>query len=70
LKLVIVDGPDSGADFMDRQLHPEFGGLMLDDEQEFVVRLRQRLLRVQHPFQMQVIAVGHPPVERHLGALG
>ncbi len=54
---------------MDRKLHPELGGLVLDDEQQFVMRLRERLLRVQHAFQMKIVAVGHPSVERHLGAL-
>src|SRR5690349_25091165 len=65
----MADRLDGGTDFVDGQLHPEFGSLVLDDEQQFVMRVRERLLRVQDAFQMQIIAVGHAPFERHLGSL-
>jgi len=65
----VADRLDGGTDFVDGQLHPEFGSLVLDDEQQFVMRVRERLLRVQEAFQMQIVAVGHAPFERHLGSL-
>jgi len=33
LQLIVADCLDGGADFVDGQLHPEFGSLVLDDEQ-------------------------------------
>ena len=41
---------------------------MLDDEEQFVMRARQRFLRVQHPFEMQIVAIGHAFGEGHLRA--
>ena len=61
--------PDRRADLVDRQLHPQFRGLVLDDEQQFVMRARQRLLRVEHAVEMQIVAIGHALRERHLRRL-
>src|SRR5438552_5082192 len=64
-----MDGPGGRTYCVDGELHPELGGVVLDDEQQFVVRGGERLLRVQHALQMQIVAVGHAPVERHLRTL-
>jgi len=42
---------------------------MLDDEQQFVVRRRQRLLRLQDLVEVQIIRIGHAPLQIHLRAL-
>ena len=68
LQLVVADRADRRTDLVDRQLHPQFRGLVLDDEQQFVMRARQRLLRVEHALEMQIVAVGHALLERHLRA--
>lgn len=36
-KFVGLDVSDGGLEFVDDEFHPEFGGLVLDDEEEFVV---------------------------------
>ena len=68
LQPVLADRRHGRADLVDGELHPELGGLVLDDEQQLVMRVRQRLLRVEHAFEMQVVAIGHAPGERHLRA--
>jgi hypothetical protein len=40
---------------MDGKLHPEFGGLMLDDEQDFVVGRGERLLRIQNLVEPKIV---------------
>jgi hypothetical protein len=37
---VFAYGEDGRADLVDGELHPEFGGLVLDDEQQLVMRVR------------------------------
>ena len=39
LQGVVLDGVDGGAEFVDEESEPEFGGLVLNDEEEFVVVL-------------------------------
>lgn len=48
-----------------QQFQPQLGGLVLNDEQHFVVvrRLGQGLLRTQQLVQAQVAAVGQPPFQ-------
>ena len=68
LQPVLADRLHRRADLVDGELHPELRGLVLDDEEQLVMRRRQRLLRVEHALEMQVIAIGHAPGERHLRA--
>src|SRR5450830_2027642 len=51
---------------MQHQLHPEFAGLMLNDEQQFVVRCRQGFLRMQYLIQLQIISIAHGGTEIEL----
>ena len=63
----------AAAQLVDRELHPQLGGLMLHDEQHLVVVARARLLRAQHLVQAQVVAVAHGLAEveaRAVGAVG
>lgn len=39
LEVVGLDEVDGGAELVDHELHPELGGLVLDDEEELVVVL-------------------------------
>lgn len=56
---------DGRTQLMRQQLQPQLGGLVLDDEQHFVVmrRLGQRLLRRQQLVQPQISAVGQPALQ-------
>ena len=51
---------DRGRQFVDNELEPQLGRLMLDDEQQLVVmpRLAEQFLRVEQPVQPQVAGVG------------
>jgi hypothetical protein len=40
LQIILGNGARRGAQLMDGKLHPQFGGLVLDDEQELVMRFR------------------------------
>src|SRR5690606_25668437 len=56
-------GPDQlprRAQLVQHQLEPQLGGLVLDDEEHLVVphRHRPRVLRGQHPSQVEVLPVG------------
>ena len=82
VELVALQVRDRRAQFVDHQLHPQLGRLVLDDEQHFVVvrRVRQRLLRRQQRVQLQVAAVAQAiaqvggdallPIGRWLGGSG
>ena len=59
-QLVGRDQRHGGAQLVDDQLHPEFGGLVLDDEQHLVVPVRQRDLRAEQLVEVQVAAVVEP----------
>ena len=61
------DATDRAVQFVQHQFHPQLAGLVLDDEQHLVVVGRQRLLRVQHLVEMQVVAITHGPAEVELG---
>src|SRR5207248_5334944 len=49
---------DRGDELADHQLHPEIGGLVLDDEQHLVVVRRARPLRREQHIEREVAAVG------------
>ncbi len=42
---------------------------MLNDEQQFVMRRRDRRLRVEHFFEMQVVGIGHLLAKGHFRAV-
>ena len=44
---------------MDDQSHPKFGGLVLDDEQHFIMRGAIGMLGRQNLVKMQITAIGH-----------
>ncbi len=58
-----------GVQFVQSKPHPEFRGLVLDDEQQLVMRGAQRVLGIEHGIKAKVIGIGHAPVERHLRAI-
>jgi hypothetical protein len=49
---------DGRRKLVDHQLHPQLGGLVLDDEQHLVVVRRARLLRAEQAVEAEVAAVG------------
>ena len=49
------------AQLVQRELHPQLGDLMDDDEEHLVVMLRDRFLRAEDTIELQVAPVGHPP---------
>nr|GEU28320.1 hypothetical protein [Tanacetum cinerariifolium] len=51
------------------QLHPQFAGLVLDDEQQLVMLGRQRMLGGQDGIERQVVAVAHVVGEVELSAV-
>ena len=55
------------AQLMQHQLHPEFTGLVLDDEKHLVVVGRQRFLCAQNGVKLQIVAVTHGFAEVELG---
>ena len=67
-QLVLADRALGRADLVDGELHPQFRGLVLDDEQQLVMGGTQRLLRVEHALEVQIVGIGHAVLERHLGA--
>ena len=52
--------------FVQHELHPQLAGLMLDDEEHFVVRRREQLLRAKDGVELQVVAVAHAVAEVEL----
>ena len=54
---------------MQRQLHPQFAGLVLDDEEQLVVRVAQRVLRLEHAVEREIVAVAHALGEVELGVV-
>jgi hypothetical protein len=56
-ELVAPDMRDRRAELVDHQLHPQLGGLVLDDEQHLVVVRRARLLRGEQAVEPEVAAV-------------
>src|ERR1043165_8966700 len=53
---------------MDREPHPEPGGLVLDDEQHLVMGFRERMLRRENGVETEIVVVGHAAGEVGLGA--
>ena len=52
---------------MAHQLHPQLAGLVLHDEQHFVVVRRERLLGIQDGIELQVVAIAHATFKIELG---
>ena len=63
------DHPARGVEFVQGKAHPEFRGLVLDDEEHLVMRGGQAILRCQDAVDLQVVAIGHARVEGHLRAI-
>jgi len=59
LQIVRCDQPAGRVQLVDRKLHPEFGGLVLDDEQRLVVGRRKQMLGVQNLVELEIIRIGH-----------
>eukprot|EP01031_Cornospumella_fuschlensis_P040600 gene40600-49501_t len=66
---VVRNGAARGVQFMQRKAHPQFGRLVLDNEQHFVMRAGQQALGIKDAVDLQIVAIGHAAVERHLRAL-
>jgi hypothetical protein len=49
--------PDRRGQLVEEKLHPQLGGLVLDDEQHLVVVRRARTLRREQPRELEVAAV-------------
>ena len=58
-ELVFGHISNRGAQLVQHQLHPQLAGLVLNDEQHFIVVWRAWLLRAQQFVEMQVVAIGH-----------
>ena len=58
-----------GVQLMQRKAHPELRGLVLNDEQHLIMRARQQALGVENTVDLQIVAIGHAAVERHLSTL-
>jgi hypothetical protein len=58
-----------GLQLVQRQLHPQLAGLVLDDEEHLVVRRREWLLRRQDGVELQVVAIAHRGAEVELRAV-
>ena len=48
---VVGDRAARGAELVDGKLHPQLGGLVLDDEQHLVMRVGERMLRAEDRVQ-------------------
>ncbi len=68
LEAVRRDRPARRRQLVQHQLHPQFRGLVLDDEQQLVLGVAQGMLRGQDRVEREVVAIGHASVEGHLGA--
>ncbi|MCY1423661.1 hypothetical protein D9M71_393810 [compost metagenome] len=58
-----------GLELVQHQLHPQLGGLVLDDEQHLVMVRRQRVLGAENTPQVQVVAVAHGVGKIQLGVM-
>ena len=58
-EIVGADLPDGGDDLVQAQLHPQFGGLVDDDEQHFVMAVGERALAGEQLGEAQIVRVGH-----------
>ena len=58
-----------GVHFVQHQLHPQFAGLVLHNEEHLVVVGRERVLGREDAVQRQVIPVAHRFTEIHLRAM-
>ncbi len=57
-----IVGRDASArahQLVDRELHPQFARLVLDDEEKFVGIARARMLRRQDGVEIEIVAVAH-----------
>ena len=67
IEFVRRDVMHGSRQLVQHQLHPQLAGLVLHNEQQFVVIGRQRLLRIQDGVELQVVAVAHVTAEVELG---
>jgi hypothetical protein len=70
LQVVAAHVADGGAQLVDHELHPQLGGLVLDDEQHLVVIGGARALRREQAVQSQVVPVAHLAGEIQARAVG
>jgi hypothetical protein len=54
LQLVAADPADARPELVDDELHPQLGGLVLDDEEHLVVMLAERDLGAEQLVEVQV----------------
>jgi hypothetical protein len=69
LSRVASDGFARGVALVNRQAHPQFRNLMLQDEQYLVRRARKRLLRAENLVEMRIVAIGYVSFNGNLDAL-
>jgi hypothetical protein len=60
---------EHAAELVQHQAHPQLRGLVHDDEHHLVVLEGERLLRVEHLVEMQVLAVGERGAELPVNGL-
>ena len=58
-EIVRHDQATRRIELVQRQLHPQLGGLVDDDEQHLVVRIGARLLRAEQRVELEIVAVAH-----------
>ncbi len=68
-QVALGDMVDRGAQLVQHELHPQLAGLVLHDEEHFIVVGRERLLRIQDRVELQVVAIAHVAAEIELRAL-
>src|SRR6185437_13548163 len=68
LNVVAGDRLARRADLVNREPHPQFRHLMLDDEQHLVMRVRERLLRAENLVEMKIVAIAHATFKGRFGA--
>ncbi len=56
-EIVAPHAIDGGAELVQAQFHPQFGNLMNDDEQHFVVLVGQGMLSIQQLVEIEVLRV-------------
>jgi hypothetical protein len=62
-QVVVSDMSDRRLELVNGQLHPQLGRLVLDDEEHLVVVAGQRMLRIEQPVEMQIVAIAHLTAE-------
>src|SRR5207344_2475919 len=62
-QVVRLDLANDGPELVERELHPELGNLMDDDEQNFVVVTGDRALGAEDFLELEIAPIVHPPFE-------